>query len=92
MNNIKLSVSLLREHSEHLRKISTALSDDLSQLNLALSEQAGDDDTEELRLLVGLAELNRSLFVATDIFYQRLHKLLERRKGGNGLTAGNQSE
>jgi len=89
MSNIKLSVSLLREHSEHLRKISTDLSADLSQLNLALSEQEGAADTEELSLLVGLAELNRSLFAATDIFYQRLHKLLERSKGGNGLTSGN---
>ena len=80
-------VSILREHSEHLRKLTTALSEDLSKLRLALSEQAGASDTEELNLLVGLAELNQSLFLATDLFSQRLHTLFEKGKRGNGLTA-----
>jgi hypothetical protein len=87
MNNIKLSVALLQEHSEHLRKLSTALSKDLSQLRLGLSEQDGSSDTEDLDLLVGLAELNSSLFAATDMFYQRLHKFLERGETGNGLAS-----
>ena len=61
--DIHLQGSILREHSEHLRKLTTALSEDLSKLRLALSEQAGSADTEELSLLVGLAELNQSLFL-----------------------------
>jgi hypothetical protein len=36
MNSPKLSVSLLREHSEQLRKLSSDLSADRSQLSLAL--------------------------------------------------------
>jgi hypothetical protein len=84
----KFSVSTLQEHSEHLRKLSTALSADLSKLKLALSEQEKSSDTEELTLLVELAELNSSLFAATDLFYQHLHKFLERsKKAGNGLAS-----
>ena len=85
--DIHLQGSILREHSEHLRKLTTALSEDLSKLRLALSEQAGASNTEELSLLVGLAELNQSLFLATDLFSQRLHALFEKGKSGNGLTA-----
>jgi hypothetical protein len=84
--DLYLQVSTLREHSEHLRKLTTALSKDLSTLRLALSEQAGAAATEELNLLVGLAELNQSLFLATDLFAQRLHALFETGKSGNGPT------
>jgi hypothetical protein len=84
----KFSVSTLQEHSEHLRKLSTALSTDLSKLKRALSEQDNSSDTAELTLLVELAELNSSLFAATDNFYQHLHKFLERsKKTGNGLAS-----
>ena len=84
----KFSVSALQEHSEHLRKLSTALSRDLSKLKLALSEQDNSSDTAELTLLVELAELNNSLFAATDNFYQHLHKFLESsKKPGNGLAS-----
>ena len=84
----KFSVSTLQEHSEHLRKLATALSADLSKLKLALSEQDKASDTAELTLLIELAELNSSLFAATDNFYQHLHKFLERsKKPGNGLAS-----
>jgi len=79
-------VELLREHSENLRKLTTALSKDLSKLRLALSEQAGASDTAELRLLVELTELHQSLFAATDLFSQRLHTFLGKGQSGNGLT------
>jgi hypothetical protein len=69
MNSPKLSVSLLREHSEQLRKLSTDLSADLSQLRLALSERdRGASDPEELGLLVGLAESNSSLLARLTFF------------------------
>ncbi|GEM_PF-4701236 len=84
--DIKISVSTLQGHSEHLRKLSTQLSADLSKLKLALSAQEQAADTEELTLFVELAELNSSLFAATDNFYQHLHTFLERsKKTGNGL-------
>jgi hypothetical protein len=84
--NTYLQVSLLREHSEQLRKLSTQLSVDLSKLRLALGEQAGASDTEELSLLVELAELHQSLFLATDHFAQQLSTLVGKSKSGNGLT------
>jgi hypothetical protein len=77
-------VAILHEHSEQLRKLSTVLSADLRELRLALSAQDGAADTEELGLLLGLAELNHSLFTATDIFYQRLQAFLQRGNIGNG--------
>ena len=84
----KLTVSTLQEHSENLRKLSTKLCADLSKLKLALSEQEKASDTTELTLLVELAELNSSLFAATDNFYQHLHKFLESsKKPGNGLAS-----
>ena len=83
-----LTVSTLQEHSENLRKLSTKLSTDLSKLRLTLSEREQSSDTEELTLLVELAELNSSLLAATDLFYQHLHKFLERdKKTGNGLAS-----
>jgi hypothetical protein len=78
-----LQVSLLQKHSEQLRKLTTGLSKDLRQLRLALREQEESFDTQELHLLVELAEFNYSLFHATDLFSQRLHALLEKGKGGN---------
>ena len=82
------TVSTLQEHSENLRKLSTKLCADLSKLKLTLSEQEKASDTTELTLLVELAELNSSLFAATDNFYQHLHKFLERsKKPGNGLAS-----
>ena len=68
MNSFKLSVSILREHSEQLQKLSTDLREDLSELRLALSEQEGAFDTEELGLLVGLAESNSSLLARLTFF------------------------
>lgn len=68
MHSPKLSVSVLRAHSGQLRKLSTDLSADRSQLSLALSEQDGASDTEELGLLVGLAEANRSLSARLTFF------------------------
>jgi hypothetical protein len=52
----------------------------------AISEGNGAADTDELSLLVGLAELNSSLFSATDIFSQRLKTFLLKSKSGNGTT------
>ena len=84
----KRTVSTLQEHSENLRKLSTKLSADLSKLRLTLSEQEKASDTTELTLLVELAELNSSLFAATDLFYQHLHNFLESsKKTGNGLAS-----
>ena len=69
MNSPTLFVSILREHSEQLRKLSTDLSSDLSQLRLALSERdRGASDPEELGLLVGLAESNSSLLARLTFF------------------------
>ena len=68
MNSPKLLVSILRAHSEQLRQLATDLSADLSQLRLALSEQEGASDTEELGLLVGLAESNSSLLARLTFF------------------------
>ena len=84
--DVPLQVSLLREHSEQLRKLATALSVDLSKLRLALSEQRESADTEELSLLVELAELHQNLFLATDTFSQHLHTLLGKGTSGNGAT------
>jgi hypothetical protein len=84
--DVKRSVAILQVHSEQLRRISTTLSADLGKLRLALSERDGDADTEELTLLVELAQLNSSFLAATDMFYQRLHTFLGKGKSGNGLT------
>jgi hypothetical protein len=92
MDVTKQSITILQEHSEPLRKLTTALSADLNRLRLTLSHQDGDSDTEELNLLVGLAELNSSLLAATDMFYQRLHTFLEKGKRGNGLTLEHESK
>jgi hypothetical protein len=85
--DVPLQVALLREHSERLRKLTTALSQDLSKLRLVLSEQAEAVDTKELSLLVELAELHHSLFLATDLFSQRLHTFSGKGQSGNGPTA-----
>jgi len=42
----KLQVSLLQEHNEQLRKLTTALGANLSKLRLALSEKEGASDSE----------------------------------------------
>ena len=86
--DVKQSVATLQARSEQLRKITTDLSVDLSKLRLSFSEREGDSETEELKLLVGLAELNSSLFAATEVFYQRLHQFLGKGKSGNGPPAG----
>jgi hypothetical protein len=65
-------------------QVNYPLSEDPSKL-LALSEQAGSSDTEELSLLVGLAELNQSLFLRPTCSPTAAHFL--KRQGGNGLTA-----
>ena len=83
----KFSVSMLRAQSENLRTTFTELSKFLSDLRLARSTQEGFSNTEDLDLLVELAECNRTLFAATDMFYQRLHTFIERNKVGPGLTS-----
>jgi hypothetical protein len=68
MNRPKLSVSILRAHSEQLRQLATDLSADLSQLRMTLSEQEGACDPEELGLVVGLAESNSNLLARLTFF------------------------
>ena len=51
-------VSILRDHSEHLRKLSTDLSEKFEQLERALGEQASLKETDTEPPLTGIAELN----------------------------------
>ena len=85
--DVKLGVTSLREHSEQLVKLSLALRADLRQLECALheNEQASIPDPEAVRLLVGVGALNSSLFSATEVFCQRLHRLLNSATISNGL-------
>jgi hypothetical protein len=83
----KFSVSMLWAQSENLRATFTELSKFLSTLRLERSKQDGSSDTEDLDLLVELAEFTSTLFAATDMFYQRLHKFIERNTLGPGLTS-----
>ena len=89
--DVKQSVATLQARSEQLRKITTDLSVDLSKLRLSFSEREGDSETEELKLLGGLAELNSSLFAATEVFYQLLRRFLAKGRTGNGLASERES-
>ena len=83
--DVKLQVAGLCEHSEQLVKLSLALRADLRKLECALNEQASIPDPEAVRLLVGVGALNGSLFSATEVFCQRLHRLLNGANISNGL-------
>jgi hypothetical protein len=83
--DIKLQVASLREHSEQLVKLSLALRADLRKLEGALHELESTPDLQAVRLLVGVGDLNSSLFSATDVFCQRLHRLLNSATISNGL-------
>ena len=71
-----LSVSILREHSEHLRKLATDLSEQLAHLEQAPDEAQGPSETDAGSRIVELVRLNESLFAAADIFYHRLRAFL----------------
>jgi hypothetical protein len=83
--DVKFQVASLREHSEQLVKLSLALRADLRKLECALNESESTPDPEAIRLLVGVSALNSSLFSATDVFCQRLHRLLNGTHISNGL-------
>jgi hypothetical protein len=70
-------ISILRDHAEHLRQLSTDLSEKFAQLERALSEQASLNETDAEPPLTGIAELNDSLFAAADLFHRRLRRFLE---------------
>jgi hypothetical protein len=72
----KLYVSILRDHSEHLRKLSTELSEKLSHLEQALTQEKNPSETNTKNPLEGAAQLNDSLFSAADMLHRRLHRLL----------------
>jgi cell division protein ZapA (FtsZ GTPase activity inhibitor) len=84
--NIKYAVAALHAQNEQLREITTNLNVDLSKLRQAISESEGAADTDELSLLVGLAELNSSLLAATTVFYRQLQRFLMKTKSDNGTT------
>jgi len=85
--DVNLQVASLREHSEQLVKLSIALRADLRKLEWILNEQENAPDPEAVRLLVGVDALNSSLFSATDVFCQRLHRLLNSANISDGLTS-----
>ncbi len=70
-------VSILRDHTEHIRKLSAELSEKFEQLERALSEQPSLTETDAEPLLVGMPELNDSLFSTADMFHRRLRHFLE---------------
>ena len=79
----KVYVSTVREHGEHLRKLSTKLTATFRQLEQALDEQQSPVETNMVSLLAVTAELNNSLFAAM-VFCQRLQVFLESTKRDNG--------
>jgi hypothetical protein len=83
--DIKFQVASLRAHSEQLVKLSLALRADLRKLECALSEPESTPDPEAVRLLAVVDDLNSSLLSATDVFCQRLHRLLNSANINNGL-------
>jgi hypothetical protein len=73
----KLLFSRIREHSEQLRTLATALTASLETLEQAL----GDHDMaspEDAALLDWVAEFNGGLYATATLFSQRLHPFLER--------------
>src|SRR5262249_48428944 len=70
----KLFLSLLRERSEQLRELATALSTNLETLEQALGEQ--DISPANSALLPWFAELNGCLAATAELFCQRLHPFL----------------
>jgi hypothetical protein len=79
----QLSGSSLRQHGEHLRKLSTELTATLTKLEQALAEPQRPSETHAVNLLEGTAALNNSLFVAA-VFCQRLQLFLERTERDKG--------
>jgi hypothetical protein len=75
--DMRLYVSIVREHVEHLRKLSTEMSETLSKLE---QMQTSPTATGGRGLLAGVAELNNNLFATVDIFYKRFGKFLETPK------------
>ena len=74
--DVKQYVSLLREHSEHLRELASELSEKFETLTQAIDAQQEPSEPNGARPLEGIAELNHSLFATADIFHQRLHMFL----------------
>jgi hypothetical protein len=74
--DIKLYVSVLRMHSEHLCKLSTALREKLDDPEQHFAEEENLGELNAASALQGMAELNNSLFAATDLFYHRLYLFL----------------
>ncbi|HEV8711634.1 MAG TPA: hypothetical protein VGX03_02255, partial [Candidatus Binatia bacterium] len=70
--NAQLYVSILREHSEHVSRLATALSAKLTQVEQTLSKQKGSPSTDTVALSEGLAKLQQKLFTETDLFCRRL--------------------
>jgi hypothetical protein len=82
--DIKPSITLLQEHSDHVWQLSTEVRKDLSKLRLALNEPDGLSASTELTLLAELAEVNSALF---SIFYQRLQQFIKKDHRSKGLTS-----
>jgi hypothetical protein len=72
----KLHVSLLREHSEHLRKLATDLNEKLEHLEGTLAEPQSPSETEAGNPLAGMAMLNDQLFDLAYIFHWRFCRFL----------------
>ena len=70
-------VSILRDHAEHVRKLSAELSEKFEQLERALGEQPSPSAPPTDASLEGMAELNDSLFSTADMFHRRLRHFLE---------------
>ena len=70
-------VSILRDHAEHVRKLSTQLSEKFAQLEQTLGEQPRPSAPPTDEPLEGMAELNDSLFSTADLFHRRLRHFLE---------------
>ena len=85
----KFQVSILQEHSQHIRKLSIKLEEVLQKFEQAVSEPDSPFAADTPGLLREMANLNNSLFAAADIFYKRLSKFVETRKIGSSSTLGN---
>ena len=69
-------VSILRTHAEHLCKLSADLNEKFRQLEQALDEPQNPSESPTEDPLVGMGELNNSLFSTAESFHHRLRQFL----------------
>jgi hypothetical protein len=85
--DVKLHVAILREHSQYLAQLCTAVSTHLRELEQALSEQNGTAAGDTVGHIEGVTDLHSRLSIEAEIFCKRLHLFLAGTKTVTDSTA-----